>query len=144
MRDKSALQREVAIHRLVENRIPVPSHLYADNLCSIYEYPYAILEWIEGKLMREIILTKNETAICACAYDAGKYLNELRNIKFMHRRFFSESSLSDSSLEDTLKMRPFDKEEEYLTKVESRYCFISCRHSKKLALFLRWQLIGFL
>ncbi len=104
MREKLALQREVSIHKLISDKIPVPVHLYADDRCSIYHYAYAIMEWVEGKLMREIILTKNKAAITECAYDAGKYLSELRKIKFSHGGFF----------EGNLQIRPFDKEEEYL------------------------------
>jgi Ser/Thr protein kinase RdoA (MazF antagonist) len=77
VRDKSALQREVAIHNLVENSIPVPKHIYFNDECISYSYPYAIMEWIDGTLMREIILSKNEQAISDCAYEAGLYINVL-------------------------------------------------------------------
>lgn len=104
VREKSALQREIDIHRLVENKITVPKYLYTDDQCTIYEHPYAIIEWIDGKLMREVILSKDEKAISECSYEAGQYLNELRKIKFNQGGFF----------EKNLKIRPFNKEEKYL------------------------------
>lgn len=70
--EKSALSREVAIHKLVENKIPVARYLYVDNSCSVIPYPYAVMEWIDGKLMREIILNKDEDVIVSCLFDAGK------------------------------------------------------------------------
>ena len=107
MREKSALRLEVDIHRLVENEIPVPKHFYSDDQCKIYEYPYAIMEWIDGTLMREVILSEDKKAISECAYEAGKYLNELRKIKFNQGGFFQEN----------LRIRPFGKEEKYLPYV---------------------------
>jgi len=104
MRDKTALQREVTIHSLVADKIPVAKHLYYDGNCLLYSYPYSIMEWIDGRLLREVILSKNEKAISQCAFEAGLYLNELRQIKFTHGGFFQED----------LQVRPFDKEEEYL------------------------------
>lgn len=104
IRENSALQRELDIHRLVADKIPVPIHFYSDDQCTIYPHPYAIMEWIEGRLMREIILTGDETAIRDCCFEAGKYLNKLRKIKFPYGGFF----------EKWLHVRPFSKEEEYL------------------------------
>lgn len=107
IRDKTALQREVAIHKLVADKVPVAAPLYFDESCILYSYPYAIMEWIDGKLLREVILSKNEKAISQCVFAAGLYLNELRQIKFTHGGFF----------QDNLQIRPFNKEEEYLPYV---------------------------
>src|SRR3990167_8489298 len=107
MRDKTALSREVAIHQLVADQIPIAKHLYFDGGCDVYSYPYSIMEWVEGKLLREIILTKNEKAITKSVFEAGQYLNVLSQIKFSHGGFFQEN----------LQIRPFDKDEEYLPYV---------------------------
>lgn len=107
MRDKTALPREVAIHQLVADQIPIAKHLYFDDSCKVYSYPYSIMEWVDGKLLREIILTKNEKAITKSVFEVGQYLNVLRQIKFSHGGFFQEN----------LQIRPFDKEEEYLPYV---------------------------
>lgn len=107
VREKSALSRELAIHQLVADKIPVPVYFYADSGCEHYPYPYAIIEWIDGVLMREVILKKNEQAIKECVFEAGKYLNQLRQIKFSRGGFFQEG----------LKVRPFNETEKYLPYV---------------------------
>ena len=109
MREKSALQREVAIHRLIADQIPVPRHFYADDTCSRYPYAYSLMEWVEGTLMREVILSKNERAISQCLFAAGQYLDVLRQIKFSYGGFFQENLL----------VRPFAEEEKYHTYVMS-------------------------
>lgn len=107
MREKSALKREVAIHRLVADKIPVPEHYYFDDSCQLYPYAYSILEWIDGKLMREIVLSKNEQAISEILFEAGQYLDVLRKIKFDKGGFFDEK----------LSVIPFTQEEKYLPYV---------------------------
>lgn len=107
MREKAALPREIAIHKLVADKIPVPAHLYSNDQCTDYPYPYAIMEWVEGILMREVILKKNEEAIVACAYEAGLYLNIMRQLTFSHGGFFQNG----------LTIQPFNNEEHYLPYV---------------------------
>ncbi len=107
MREKSALRREVAIHRLVTNAIPVPEHYYFDDSCQNYPYAYSIMEWVDGTLMREVVLSKNEQAIREIVFEAGQYLDVLRNIKFDKGGFFDEK----------LSVIPFAQEEKYLPYV---------------------------
>lgn len=107
VREKSALSRELAIHQFIANKIPIPAYLYSDARCDHYPYPYAITEWIDGVLMREVVLKKNEQAIKECAFEAGKYLNQLRKIKFSDGGFFQEG----------LIVRPFNETEKYLPYV---------------------------
>lgn len=104
VREKSALLREMAIHRCVQNQLPVPKYLYANPDCTTYDYPYALIEWIEGQLMREVVLKKDEKAISECLFDAGRYLNILRKMKLPQGGFFM----------DDLSIRPFDEKESYL------------------------------
>ncbi len=104
MREKSALRREITIHRLVANAIPVPEYYYSDDSCQTYPYAYSIIEWVDGTLMREIVLSKNEQAICEIVFEAGQYLEILRKIKFDKGGFFDEK----------LSVRPFAQEEKYL------------------------------
>jgi Ser/Thr protein kinase RdoA (MazF antagonist) len=104
MRDKFALPIEIAIHKLVASKIPVPAHLYSNDQCIEYPYPYSIMEWVDGILMREVILKKNKEAITDCAYEAGLYLDTMRQFTFPQGGFF----------ENGLSVRPFSKDEEYL------------------------------
>ncbi len=107
VREKSALHRELGIHKFIESIIPVPRHLYIDDSCSSYSHPYAIMEWVDGTLMREVILSNDKNAISQCAFEAGVYLNKLRQIKFPKGGFFQEN----------MKIRPFDHDEQYLPYV---------------------------
>lgn len=107
MREKSALKREVAIHRLVENTIPVPEHYYFDDSCQWYPYAYSVIEWIDGNLMREVVLSKNEQAISEVVFEAGQYIDALRKIEFDKGGFFDEK----------LSVIPFTQEEKYLPYV---------------------------
>lgn len=103
-REKSALLREIAIYKLIANNIPAPAHLYFNDQCTLYPHPYAVMEWVDGILMREVILKKNKHAIMACAFEAGHYLNIMRQIKFPYGGFF----------QNELDIRPFNDEEKYL------------------------------
>lgn len=104
VREKSAAFSELKIHQLVENIIPVPKHLYLGKERPDFHYPYSVMEWVEGKNMRDVIMTKDEKSISECLFEAGVYLDKFRNIKFNHGGFFDEN----------FNIRPFNQEEEYL------------------------------
>lgn len=104
VRDDTAVYREVAIYELVTGKVPVARHLYFDDSRVLYQYPYSIMEWIEGTLLREVIAQKNEIAIQQSVFQAGAFINILRQITFAHGGFFGTHG----------QVRPFDPEEEYL------------------------------
>lgn len=112
LREKNALEIEIGIHNLLagqSDKIPAPKILHYDNSCSTIEHPFAITEFIDGDLMRNIILSGNENDIADCAFSAGIQLNNLRKIEFDGAGFF----------EGGQKIRPFDPGEEYLPYVQS-------------------------
>ena len=102
-REQSALKREVALHSLLKDKVPVPAPLYKDDSCNIFEHPYTIMQWMDGFLMRDVILSGDKAAIYDCAFEAGRYLNQLRQDTFTEGGFFQEQ----------LKIRPFDHSETY-------------------------------
>ena len=102
-REKSALAREVGIHKLVHAVIPVADYLYADESCAIYPHPYAITQWVDGTLMRELIFSNDTDAITAVMLEAGNILSILRAMKLPYGGFF----------QDDMQIRPFAPEEEY-------------------------------
>ncbi|MBY0461747.1 MAG: aminoglycoside phosphotransferase family protein [Alphaproteobacteria bacterium] len=104
IREKSALSREKALHQLLKNSLPVPLFFYNDASCTLMNHPYALMEWKEGELMRNVILKGDEKDIGECAFSAGKFLNVLRNIKLNQNGFF----------DGNLKIRPFNEEEEFI------------------------------
>lgn len=109
VREKSSLAREAGIHKLVHSVIPVAEYLHADDSCSIYPYPYAIMQWVEGQLLRDLIFTRNEDAIHTLMLEAGTYVGMLRAMKLPYGGFFQED----------MRIRPFAPEEEYEAYVMS-------------------------
>ena len=105
LREKSALIRETALHQLVADKLPVPEILYCDDSCTLIPHPYAIIDFIDGESMRDVILSNNIESISECAFSAGVYLNQLRSISLPYGGFFQDSHLT---------IRPFNKDEEYL------------------------------
>lgn len=105
LREKSALSREIAIHKLLDKELPTPEVFYSDDSCELIDHPYAIISFIGGELMRNVVLSKDESAISECTFSAGIYLNHLRNIKFEQGGFFQNENLI---------IRPFNHDEEYL------------------------------
>ena len=102
-REKSALMREITLYRMLAEKLPVPKPLYEDTSCTVFKHPYAIVTWIEGTLMRNVILSGDEKAIHDCAFEAGLYLNHLRQMTFKQSGFF----------QDDLTITPFHESEKY-------------------------------
>ncbi|MDP3562137.1 MAG: aminoglycoside phosphotransferase family protein [Legionellaceae bacterium] len=120
LREKNSLAREMALHKMLANQLPVPEIFYSDDTCILIDHPYAIMEFVDGELMRNVILSKNESSIKDCAFSAGVYLNHLRNIKLSDGGFFQDGSLT---------IRPFNHDEEYLPYAYSCLDNINVRES---------------
>ena len=104
LRDSETMPIEQAIYHLVEKHLPVPKFLYSNNSYQVIPYSYAIVEWVDGILMRQVLLEGKKQAIQECAFEAGTYLNVLRNITFSTTGFFKED----------LSIKPFKEEEQYI------------------------------
>jgi len=107
VREKSALAREIYIHDLVENLIPVPDIFYHDTSCKVIEHPYALMQWVDGILMRDLILNNEKDGIASTAFEAGIYLYHISQIKYDQGGFFQ----ADGSI------RAFNEDEKYLAYV---------------------------
>lgn len=103
-RNPDALAMEVALQNRLAKSVPIANILYADSSCQLTPYPYALMEWIDGELMRDVILLQNETSIKECAYAAGMLLNQLRKTPFSERGF----------LKPDLTIEPFTTDTEFL------------------------------
>jgi len=103
VRDQSSLLRETGVNQLVNAVLPVAKYLHADASCSLFPYPYAIMEWKEGILLRELIFTHDEAAISSVMQEAGYYLSILRKMKLPVGGFF----------QDDMQIKPFGLEDEY-------------------------------
>jgi aminoglycoside phosphotransferase (APT) family kinase protein len=105
VRNPDSLAIEMALQKNLLKKLPIAKILYADSSCQLTPYPYALMEWVEGELMRDVILSQNQTAIAECAFAAGKILDQLRQIAFEVRGFFKPD----------LTIVPFAKESEFLS-----------------------------
>lgn len=103
-RDKCALGREFFIHKLVEQHIPVPKIQYSDNGCQLISYPYAVTEYIDGPLMRSVLLDGDFESTLPAIEEAGAIISKLSSIKFDKGGFFQENG----------DIIPFEKQEEYI------------------------------
>lgn len=100
LRERSACQRELNLHALVKNHVTVARCFYADASCQFIPYAFAVMEWVDGMLMREVVLSGDLDSIHACAFAAGESLAKLREITFNRGGFFQED----------LTITPFDEE----------------------------------
>ncbi|MCM2998972.1 aminoglycoside phosphotransferase family protein [Paenibacillus cellulositrophicus] len=80
--------KEIALTRLVRERVPVAEFVYADTSCSRYPKPWAVLEWKPGVLLSDIIRegTLEEKASAAAA--AGRTLAHIHGFPFEASGFF--------------------------------------------------------
>lgn len=108
-RDSEALRREFNIHKLIQDKIPVPRFLHINEDKTIIPYPYAVMEYIEGHLFRDVILEGNETAIKDCAYQAGQILTHISSFDFKTPGFF----------ESDLKIKPFEENQTFYDLISS-------------------------
>lgn len=103
LREHNALDRELGLCNLIQTKLPIPQIYYHDARCQLIEHPYAIVEYIEGELMRQVILSQPSSS-ADCAFAAGTVLNQLKKITLAHGGFFQDRQLT---------IRPFNPEEEY-------------------------------
>ena len=91
-RDILALQRELSIYSLLQDtNIPIPNIEYYDDSCHHFSYPVAIMLFIEGFLLRDLIFSGEQEAIMQTVYSVGQYLDTLRTIKFSQAGFLHKN-----------------------------------------------------
>ncbi len=84
-RDPGACLREVALHRLVRDRLSVPDVLYADTAANP---PFAVTTWIVGDKLDALLLQGNDEAITSAALAVGTALAALGDFRFPRAGFF--------------------------------------------------------
>ena len=93
-RDRSHCKMEQEIHALIDGKVSTPTLIYADDryhLC-----PYAIFQFIEGKLISEIS-REHKTLL---SYDLGVLLASIHSFKFQKAGLFGEGIRIAKSFED--------------------------------------------
>ena len=88
IRDRAACQKDFDIFNLVRKRVPVPELLYVDRDGSRYDTAYAVMKWVDGILLSDVIATGNITDSIECAYAVGTTLAQIGAYKFLQGGFF--------------------------------------------------------
>ncbi|MFD1674402.1 phosphotransferase family protein [Alicyclobacillus fodiniaquatilis] len=96
---KEIADKEFALAELVHKTVPVADFIYADTSCSVLEQPWAILEWKEGILLRDVLKSGSFEDIAAPAAAVGKVLADI------HAFSFPESGFFDGKLKITYPIR---------------------------------------
>jgi aminoglycoside phosphotransferase (APT) family kinase protein len=91
IRDRAACQKDYDIFNLVRRRVPVPELLYIDRDGSHYATAYAVMKWVDGTLLSDVIATGNTADITECAYAAGTTLAHIGTYNFPQSGFFGPS-----------------------------------------------------
>jgi aminoglycoside phosphotransferase (APT) family kinase protein len=85
---RMVIEREIV--NLLKKRFPVPQVLYFDFTCALFNYPFLILNWVQGVHLSEIIYRKNKKEISSAASAVGETLARIHKIKFPDSGFFDE------------------------------------------------------
>jgi aminoglycoside phosphotransferase (APT) family kinase protein len=88
VRDHEALQKDWDLFNLIQEKVPIAELLYADLHGTHYDAPYAIMKWVDGVLLSDVMATGNTDDIVACAYDLGAVLARIGSHTFPQAGFF--------------------------------------------------------
>lgn len=88
VRDRAACQKDHDLFNLVHDRVPVPEVLYVDAAGERYEIAYAVMRWVDGILLSDIITAGDPAQMAACAYAAGTTLASIGTYTFPQAGFF--------------------------------------------------------
>ncbi|KIL40944.1 aminoglycoside phosphotransferase [Gordoniibacillus kamchatkensis] len=86
--DENVAAKERDIARLLRGTVPVPDILYADWSRTRYKSPWAVVEWREGALLRDVIRSGNAEQIASAAASAGAVLARIHSYRFPAPGFF--------------------------------------------------------
>ncbi|HEV2655255.1 MAG TPA: aminoglycoside phosphotransferase family protein [Ktedonobacteraceae bacterium] len=87
-RDRAACQKDYDLFNLVHERVPVPELLYVDAAGERYAMAYAVMRWVDGVLLSDIISAGDPAQMAACAYAAGTTLASIGSYTFPQAGFF--------------------------------------------------------
>lgn len=88
VRDREAIQKDWDIFHLVQESVPIPELLYADLHGTEYNKPYAIMKWVDGILLSDVMAQEKSDDIIACGYDVGAVLARIGAHTFPQAGFF--------------------------------------------------------
>ncbi|MDB4868049.1 MAG: aminoglycoside phosphotransferase family protein [Cohnella sp.] len=89
--DEEIADKELAISRLVGETIPVPDFIYADWSRTKYERPWAVLQWKEGSLLKEVLKTGTNEDLASAGGSVGSILAKIHSFTFPVGGFFDQN-----------------------------------------------------
>lgn len=84
--DSEAAAREHALHQWLQGKLSVPECLYHGTY---QDQTYSIMIWAEGQVMRDVLLTADETTQHDCTQLAGQVLATMHSLTFEQQGFFN-------------------------------------------------------
>lgn len=88
VRDAAACRKDLDIYSLVSGRVPVPELLYADPEGSLFGGPYAVMRWVDGVMLNEVLAVDGEDGISEAARAVGEALAAIGSHTFPRSGFF--------------------------------------------------------
>src|SRR5579859_6070999 len=88
LRDHEACSRDRAIFEMVEDSVPVPKLLYTHTAGDMNHTAYAVMEWVDGVLLSDVLAMRDDIAITECAYNVGMTLANIGQHTFSQAGFF--------------------------------------------------------
>ncbi|NOU96410.1 phosphotransferase [Paenibacillus sp. LMG 31456] len=88
--DGNIADKELAITQLVRQTVPVADFLYADSSCNTFNKPWAVLEWKDGLLLRDIVRTGSPQVVASAAASVGGILANIHAYTFTESGFFGK------------------------------------------------------
>lgn len=88
-RDGAACAKEVALWRLVHERVPMPEMLYADMSGAVMGRPYLVARWVEGIKLDDLLRNGSPDDIGAAGEAVGATLSLLAAYTFPQAGFFA-------------------------------------------------------
>ncbi|WP_339272789.1 aminoglycoside phosphotransferase family protein [Paenibacillus sp. FSL K6-1330] len=93
-------EKELSIIRRVRQTVPVADYIYADMSSGVFDKPWAIMEWKEGGLLRDVMQGGSEQDLVAAAASAGRTLANIHKHTFTESGFFN----GDMEVQDPMRM----------------------------------------
>ncbi|WP_054025569.1 phosphotransferase family protein [Bacillus sp. FJAT-28004] len=88
--DGEIAQKEAAIAKLVRESVPVADYIYLDTSCSTFDKAWAVLEWKEGFLLRDVLKAGTSEDVAAAASSVGSVLARIHSFTFPKSGFLDK------------------------------------------------------
>lgn len=82
--------KELTISKLIKQTVPVADFIYADTTCTRAQHPWAVMEWKEGILLRDVLRNGTQADIVSAATSVGSNLAHIHSYTFSKSGFFDE------------------------------------------------------